>query len=152
MVGQPLIFLLEDTGILAFNGMTVRVVFAILLNGIDKDQAQDLDPLRTQSFFLVQVLLDSTANHFPLYGQRIHIAVRFPDTKEVLAPGHAQFQELVALLDPDFTHAAIFVDGAVRGLFQVVAVLVTHFLAPDTRGCLHVQLDFGRDDSALVAH
>ena len=98
------------------------------------------------------MLLDRAADHLALHGERVHVALGLAGPEELLAAGHAQFHELVALRDADLADAAVGVDGAAGGLLQVVAVLHGHFPSLDAAGRLHVQLDLGRDDAAPVAH
>ena len=73
--GTP-VFLFKDSGVVTLHGVTVGVVLTVFVHRIDEKQRQHFDTLRAQAFFLVQVFLDGAADHFPLHGQRVHIAVR----------------------------------------------------------------------------
>ena len=113
-MAQSLVLFLEDAGIVALDRVAVVVVLAVLFDRIDEEQAENLDPLGPQAFFLVQVLLDGPADHLPLHRQRVHVAEGLADAQKVLAAGNAQLHELVALFDTDFADAAVVIDVPAR--------------------------------------
>ena len=84
MFGEAAVFLLKDAGVVALHRIAVGIVVPVLLDGIDEEQAEHLDALRTEALLLIQVLLDSAVDHLALHGQRLHVAVGLAGTKILL--------------------------------------------------------------------
>jgi len=55
-------------GLVALQWVTVGVVLAIALDGVNKEQGEDLDAVRGQAEFLVQMFLDCATDHLALKG------------------------------------------------------------------------------------
>ena len=152
-LGGTAIFLLEHLRIHTLDRLAVRIVLTVLVHRVDEEQAQHLDPQRTQMLFLVQVLLDRAADHLALHGQRIHITVGLARLQKHLATGVAQLHERFALGRIDLADAKIGIDRAAIGaLLEVVAVADRHLNPLHTSGGLFIQLDLGADAAALVLH
>lgn len=150
--GQSAVFLLEDEGVVALHGISLDVVFPVPLHGIDEEQAQDLDPLRGQPTFLVQVLLDGALNHLALDGQGFHVTRGLPRSKESwLQSGSPQFHELASLGDADFADPTVMVHRSLRRHLQEIAILNVHLLSLHPATDIHIQLHLGRNDPAFGA-
>ena len=128
----------------------IILVPAVPVHGVDEKETEYLDPLRTQAFFLVQVLPDGPADHLALYGGGVHVPVVLSRSQKPLLARDLEFDELFPWLDADVTDAEVPVDGAAGSLFKVVAVHDVLFLASDPAGGLHVEFDPGGDRPAIV--
>lgn len=76
-----------------------------MLNGIDEEQAQHLDALRSQAQFLVQMLLDGPPDHKLLNCIAIHVADRLTHAQRLLLI--AQFDILLAGFAADVLHKVV---------------------------------------------
>jgi hypothetical protein len=139
IVGMPrpaLVLFLEDHRVLALHRVAFGVVLAVLVDGVDEEQAQHLDAQGPQAFFLVQMFLDRAPDHFALDRRRIHIAPGVTGAQEDLAARHFQFHELIALGGADFTDADIGVQGAAGFLLQIETVLNVNGIATHHAGAV----------------
>jgi len=150
-LGGAAIFFLEDRRVFALHRIPVPVVGTIVLHGVDKEQAEHLDPKRRKAALLLKVLCDRAADHQPPDRVAIHVADGLAHGKEGFGPGSFHFQKRVAARDADFADAAILVDVAARRVLQVVAVLHGDFLAANLPAPLHVDFDLCGHSAALVA-
>jgi hypothetical protein len=51
--GETSVFLLKDEGVVALHRIAVGIVASVLLDGVDEEQAEHLDALRTEALLLV---------------------------------------------------------------------------------------------------
>ena len=96
------------------------------------------------------MLLDGAPDHLALNGKGVHIAPSFAWLQKLLAARHPQFHILATLGDTNFADAAIGIDGALRGLFEIVAVTHDDFARLHTGGGRNIQLHLGADVASLV--
>lgn len=152
VLGEAPVLRFEELGVLPLDDIALGVVAAVVLYFVDEEEAQHLDPLGAQASLLIEVLPDGPADQLVLNGAGVDVAVGFAQAEVVLAAGSAEFDELVALLDPDLTDTEVAVDGAAGGLFEIVAILDDPLLAADrSSGRLDVEFDLGADGPAPVA-
>ena len=93
------------------------------------------------------MLADGAADHLALHGQRGHVAPGFARSQKSLVAGHAKFDELVPLLDPNLADAARAIHRALGDRFEIVAVLDGDRLALHAALRFDVQFDAGADDA-----
>ena len=151
--GQALVLFLKHQGVLAFDGIALLVVLAVLGHFIDKEQAQHLHTQGAQAFFFVQVFFDRAGNHGALHGLGVDIAPSLAYTQELFAAGHFQLNELVRLGCANFANAHIGVQRAACLLLQVETILHRDRFAPHSAcGVLSVHFNAGSDDAFFVGH
>ena len=131
VIGRPPVLLVENSGIVALNSISLGVVLPVAGDLVDEKEGQHLDALGAQTPLLVEMLPDRAADHLALYSERVHITPRLAGLEVLLAARCAQLDILVSLGYPDLADAAIRIDGPPGGLLQVVAILYRDFLALD---------------------
>ena len=151
MAGKPPVLLFEEERVVSLAHIAIVVITAVAVYGINEEKAEYLDPLWSQALLLVEMLPNGPADHFPRYGQRVHVAPGMSTPQELFTPRHAQFDPLVPLLDPDLADAAVTVDHAACRLLQIIAVLHCSLPAPHTSGAIHVKLNLGADHAPFAA-
>src|SRR5208337_1365556 len=150
MLAEPSVFFLENAGIIPLHWVVVGSVLAISGDLVDEEEGENLDALRAQALFLVKMLLDGSPDHLALYRERVNVAPCFSGLEILLTARYTQFHIFVALCYANFANAAVSVDGALRRLLKVIAVLHDRFASLHARSSLYVQLYLGADDVSFV--
>lgn len=152
MPRPALVLFLENHRVLALHRIAFGIVLAVLVDGVDEEQAQHFHSQGPQALFLVQMFLDRAPDHFALDCRRIHIAPSLTGAQEDFAARHLQFHELVALGRADFTDADIGVQGATGFLLQIETVLNGNGIAPHHAGAvLPIHFNHRRNHTTLTA-
>ena len=84
---EACVLLLEDSCVVTFHRVAIVVVAPVVPDGVDEEEGQDLDSLRTEPHLLVEVLANGPADHLAGHGELVDIAPCFAFGEVVLATG-----------------------------------------------------------------
>ena len=86
------VFLFKHQRVLALDGVALRVVLAVFGHLVDEEQAEHLHAAElrhaVEALFLVQMLLDRAADHFPRNRPGIHVAPSLAHAQEFFVAGY----------------------------------------------------------------
>ena len=113
-----------------------------MIDTVDEEQAEHLDPLRAKHLFALEVFLDRAPDHPPHDSAAIDVAVGLALAEPAHVARHIQLHSRrLALAALQLTDGDVAVDVATGAIGQIVAVAHDHRLALDLSQLLHVDFD-----------